>query len=54
MRRYDGRDASEILPPSLPEPVQFEPNKQYLRELLATQIGLFAMKRGDGSASMGL
>jgi hypothetical protein len=38
MRRHDGRDPESILAPQLPEPVTFEPNKQLVRELLATQI----------------
>ncbi|URN05856.1 hypothetical protein LUW74_22805 [Actinomadura madurae] len=38
MRRHDGRDPESVLAPQLPEPVTFEPNKQLLRELLATQI----------------
>ncbi|MFG2250346.1 hypothetical protein [Spirillospora sp. NPDC048823] len=38
MRRHDGRDPEQVLAPSLPEPVTFEPNKQLVRELLATQI----------------
>jgi hypothetical protein len=45
MRRYEGRDPAELLPPSLPEvPVTFEPNKDYVRELLAATIDL----RADG------
>jgi hypothetical protein len=38
MRRHDGRDPESVLAPELPEPVTFEPNKQLIRELLATQI----------------
>src|SRR5690606_27965292 len=38
MRRYEGREPAELLPPSLPEvPVTFEPNKDYVRRVLATQ-----------------
>jgi hypothetical protein len=45
MRHYEGRDPAELLPPSLPEtPVTFEPNKDYVRELLAATIDL----RTDG------
>jgi hypothetical protein len=45
MRKYEGIEAEEILPPSLPEtPVTFEPNKHYVREILATQVEL----RPDG------
>jgi hypothetical protein len=46
MRRYEGRDPAELLPPALPEvPVTFEPNKEYVRQVLATQIDL----RTDGT-----
>jgi hypothetical protein len=45
MRKYEGIDPAEILPPALPDtPVTFEPNKAYVREILETQIGL----RPDG------
>ena len=45
MRRLEGRDPAELLPPSLPEvPVTFEPNKDYVRQVLADQVGL----RTDG------
>jgi hypothetical protein len=38
MRRYDGKEPEEILPLSLPEPVLFEPNKEYVRQVLAEQV----------------
>jgi hypothetical protein len=45
LRRYDGIEPEEILPEALPDtPVTFEPNKDYVREILATQIDL----RADG------
>jgi hypothetical protein len=45
LRRYEGVEASEILPPSLPEvPVTFETNKEYVRSVLASQVDL----RKDG------
>ena len=46
MRRHDGRDPQEILAPELPNVLTFEPNKQYLRELLATQIDLTTLGAG--------
>ncbi|MFL6051793.1 MAG: hypothetical protein ACJ72W_02580 [Actinoallomurus sp.] len=46
MRRHDGRDPAEILAPELPEVVTFEPNKQYLRELLETQLDLTTLGTG--------
>jgi hypothetical protein len=45
LRRYEGVEPEEILPSSLPEtPVTFEPNKEYVRDILAAQIDL----RTDG------
>ncbi|GII33042.1 hypothetical protein [Planotetraspora mira] len=37
-RWHDGSDPEQVLAPELPAPVTFEPNKAYLRELIATQI----------------
>jgi hypothetical protein len=46
MRRYEGRDPAELLPPSLPDvPLTFEPNKDYVRQVLAAQVDL----RTDGT-----
>jgi hypothetical protein len=45
LRRYEGVEPEEILPRELPDtPVTFEPNKQYVREILASQYEL----RTDG------
>lgn len=46
LRKHDGRDPAELLPAELPEPVTFEPNKQYLRHLLDTQIDLTTLGTG--------
>ena len=46
MRRHDGRDPEEVLPTELPAPVTFEPNKGYIRELLATQIDYTTLGTG--------
>ncbi|WP_067811846.1 hypothetical protein [Actinomadura kijaniata] len=46
MRRHDGRDPESVLAPQLPPPVTFEPNKEYLRHLLATQIDLTTLGAG--------
>jgi hypothetical protein len=46
MRRHDGREPEEVLAPQLPEPVRFEPNKDYLRHLLATQMDLTTLGAG--------
>jgi hypothetical protein len=46
LRKYEGVEPAEILPPALPEvPVTFEPNKEYVREILAAQYDL----RADGT-----
>ena len=43
LRRYEGVEPAEILPPELPDtPVTFEPNKDYVREILATQVDMAA------------
>jgi hypothetical protein len=45
LRKYEGVEPQEILPPALPDiPVTFEPNKEYVRSILATQYDL----RTDG------
>jgi hypothetical protein len=45
LRRYEGVEPAEILPKELPDtPVTFEPNKQYVRQVLASQVDL----RPDG------
>jgi hypothetical protein len=46
LRDNDGRDPAELLAPELPEPVLFEPNKQYVRHLLATQLDLTTLGTG--------
>jgi hypothetical protein len=42
MRRYDGKEPEEILPAALPTPVSFTSNKEYVREVLASQLELNA------------
>jgi hypothetical protein len=45
LRKYEGVDPEEILPRELPDiPVTFEPNQQYVRDVLASQYDL----RSDG------
>jgi hypothetical protein len=45
LRRYEGTDPEEILPPMLPDtPVTFEPNKEYVRAVLEATVDL----RTDG------
>jgi hypothetical protein len=45
-REHDGREPAELLAPQLPEPVTFEPNKEYVRHLLATQLDLTTLGAG--------
>ena len=41
LRQLEGVEPEEILPPSLPAtPLTFEPNKEYVREILATTVDL--------------
>jgi hypothetical protein len=44
LRKFEGVEPEEILPPALPTPVTFEQNVDYVREVLATQVDL----RADG------
>jgi hypothetical protein len=46
MRRLEGREPAEMLPGALPDtPVTFEPNKAYVRQVLADTVDL----RTDGT-----
>ncbi len=40
LKKYENRDPKEFLPKSLPEPVLFESNKHYVRQVLAAQVEL--------------
>ncbi|GAA0461883.1 MULTISPECIES: hypothetical protein [Streptomyces] len=46
MRRHDERDPAEVLAPELPNVLTFEPNKTYLRELIADQLDLTTLGTG--------
>jgi hypothetical protein len=47
LRRHDGREPEQVVGDTgLPEPLKFEPNKEYLRHLLATQIDLTKLGAG--------
>jgi hypothetical protein len=47
LRRFDGKEPEQIVGSTgLPEPLTFEPNKAYLRHLLATQIDLTTLGAG--------
>jgi rubrerythrin len=45
LEKYEGRSADSILPASFPKLTKFEPNKEYVREILEGQVDLTA----DGS-----
>jgi hypothetical protein len=38
MKRYEKRNAADLLPKQIPEPVVFESNVDYVRDILATQV----------------
>jgi len=46
MRRHDGREPEEVVGQHLPQALTFEPNKAFLRELLATQMDLTTLGAG--------
>ncbi|HEX5494605.1 MAG TPA: hypothetical protein VFX70_08550 [Mycobacteriales bacterium] len=46
MRQHDTRQPEEIVVMSMPQVLRFEPNKQYIRELLDTQIDLTTLGAG--------
>lgn len=43
MKKYEKKDAQEILPRGLPAPVVFEPNIEYVRDVLESQVNLTAV-----------
>jgi hypothetical protein len=47
LRRFDSREAEEIVGTGLPEPLGFEQNREFLRQLLAARLDLEAL--GSGS-----
>jgi hypothetical protein len=47
LRTMEGKEPEEIVgSDGLPEPIKFEPNKQYLRHLLETQVDLTTLGAG--------
>ncbi len=42
LQQYEGRDAESLLPSRFPTLTKFEPNKDYVRDILASQIQLTA------------
>ena len=46
MKEMDGKDAADILPDSIPEPVIFESNVDYVRQVIAGQSDLTGRETG--------
>jgi rubrerythrin len=44
MRKHEGRDPESFLPKELPEPVLFQENKAYIRQVLESQVSLTGNK----------
>lgn len=42
MRQYEKRDPAEFLPTSLPEPIKFESQREYVRQVLSAEVDLRA------------
>ena len=42
LQKHEGRDAESLIPDDFPELVKFEPNKEYVREILESQVDLTA------------
>ncbi|MFP4009058.1 MAG: hypothetical protein ACLFV6_13795 [Spirulinaceae cyanobacterium] len=40
LRKYDGKEPEEFLPSSISEPVKFQENKDYIRQVLKDQVNL--------------
>jgi hypothetical protein len=45
-KKHDGRDPEQVCAPELPAPVTFEPNKSYIRDLIANQIDYTTLGTG--------
>lgn len=45
-QRYEQDDPTAFLPPEIPEPVTFEPNKAYIRDVLARQLNVTGDNQG--------
>jgi hypothetical protein len=42
MREHERRDPEELLPASLPDPIQYESQREFVREVLANEVDLRA------------
>ena len=58
-QRFDGRDAAEILPERLPEPIEYRSHRAFVRDVLEHEVGLrakgtaFVPLEDEGRASLG-
>ncbi|MFV2020571.1 hypothetical protein [Micromonospora sp. LOL_023] len=46
LRRYDGREPEQILPAEMPQPTKFQPNKDFIREVIAQQVDITTFGTG--------
>lgn len=46
LRRHEGVEPEQILPRELPAPTRFRENKEYVRRVLADQVGLTGLRTG--------
>jgi PAS domain-containing protein len=47
LRRFDGKEPEELVgSDGVPEPIRFEPNKEFLRNLIATQLDMTTLGAG--------
>jgi hypothetical protein len=46
MRKYEGREAEEVLPPQMPAPQRMESNKGYIRQVIADEVDLTSFGTG--------
>jgi hypothetical protein len=46
MLRKEGRDAAEVLPPEMPQPQKLQPNKEYIRGVIAEQVDITSFGTG--------
>jgi hypothetical protein len=46
MRRYEGREAAEILPKEMPTPTHFQTNKEFIRQVIAEEVDITSFGTG--------
>lgn len=42
-QEHEGRDAAEILPESLPEPIRYESHREFVRDVVRAEVNLSAV-----------